>query len=201
MTINSNGLNKNEIYEAFLQALTDAGVGGGGGGGGGLNFPDTVVAGTVNYAIPTGFNAIVKATAYNGGQLSINGGIALSSGTDTWNNLTQGTGNLYSLPGQWSMSTRLGAYLRGGFIGPSNSTVRATSINNIESNNSLAYNSSGSNSANTTNTTNGTLNANPVFANSTANNGAAVTNTFNLRGGDLLTVSGNVAYLAELYII
>lgn len=184
--INNQGTNKNEFYEAMLQALNDAGLGGGGGNGGEV-FPDLVVSGTSSYTIPSGFNAIVNVGCRNGGSVSINGGVILQSVSTTWTAIRQ-SGNLYTVSGAPSVSSGYQTYRRGGL-------VSTTTFSSNPSNSS----SPTDNSAATVFTT-GATPFSGVYSNSTAYARDTATQRIKLRAGDVITGS-SLAYLVELYAI
>lgn len=73
------GLSIQQMKDAFLLALTEAGDGGGGSGSSVPN-PDAIITGTGGYTIPVGFVAKVKANCRNGETFSVNGATVLSSG-------------------------------------------------------------------------------------------------------------------------
>jgi hypothetical protein len=84
--------NRQELYEAFLQALTDAPSTG---GGGSETFPDLVVTGTGGYTIPVGFNAIVRVYSAEGNAFTVNGVTVQSSQNRDISDfsISTGTGN------------------------------------------------------------------------------------------------------------
>ncbi len=72
------GLSIQQMKDAFLLALEEAGDGGGGGGSS-ETIPDLIVTGTGGYTIPVGFVGKVKANCQNGETFSVNGVTVLSS--------------------------------------------------------------------------------------------------------------------------
>lgn len=192
--LGGNGINSNELYLAVKQALEDQA---GSGGGGGETFPDLIVPNTSNYTIPDGYNAIIKASVFNGGTLRINGVVVLQSVNTAWAAIRQ-NGNIYTTSGSPSAGgSYVGTYRRGALNTGSIARVSGGNATDVQGGN--IFSNRGFTYVNTS--SDGGVPFSAVFTNSTAYTRDSNNGSYKVGPGTVITGSGSRAFLAELYLI